>query len=1815
MPEATPEPEDLVDDLAGGRASALSVRLLWTAQTRKRLLLLRLLMSIARERQPDEADAADLAQAYTRLADLQRAEPALIARMISMPEVGTWLGYALHRLENTPEPSSPLWPELGYLGWLAAAATLRSRRLDRQSVVVRNGEVMLPGSGLARLTLDGRTGRGELESLTDGRFSLRLAEHATESTTAAGAADSGWYPLRRLRTGPENASPNGNSKAGGYTVRLDDLDPFRDPDAAASDTQSTFEFASRLTDEEYALWDSRFAEAFGLMAEHMPGYADSVAEWLRTVRPIVSARPGLMSSNTSPSAFGCIELTAPPDAVQLVRTLVHEFQHAVLGALTDYTTLTVPSSRQFYAPWRGEMRPAENLLQGIYAHIGVLSFLQAFGKADADAEYPALREDLTQCVHELASSGVLTAEGEAFVDRLRRTEALHPSVRVPGTATPRTPAPPSRTRELLPAYFDLTSDRGPLHNRALADLGRSLRAGRALTAYQSLSAVWMRPSIHRDCPDLPVLRDPRELPAQSRSPEWDFLCRRLDDWNLLAPSAQADTAVVLTKLGFWHSMARLPVDHDVGHSALESRRVAYLHCTALLNVHGTDPQAGHDARGILAGIAADTELQTPARLSAAINLIVLHARSHQPRQRLRFWQDTASRLVDEASPNECGRLLMSAYWRAVSFIPFLEGDHGETQDMLGEAERLAQLAVVEAAQGNRYVVAAETLGLVLDTRGRAAEAAGDADQALRCCRDSTELDPLDSKALVRLADCLLWTGDVDGARRAYADAAHLGAPYTSYASAQFNRLAGGAAPGEAACRSHHRRARTRGSGAEQLEGEGMIGLTDALVGWLVSVIGDAGTRLVWTSRDERRLRQLMSEALDSALGQADPSARPVLEQSVLRALASPGRLLPGPGRTLTETLHDTIRTRLEGLELASGADPALPGGEPEPGPVSAPLAERVANAVISAIRQYVAVSGLEEFVHGLDTEELSGRLDALSQQIEGLTVAARASATFTLPGDITTFTGRNENLQRLLEAGKARAAGGTARVFGLHAIDGMAGIGKTALAVHASHLLARHYPDGQVFLHLHGHTPGQLPVDPAAALVTLLLTVGTPPGSIPPGLEARAALWRDYVGTKKMLILLDDAISSEQVRPLLPGSPESLVIITSRRRLIALNEVESMSLDTLAPGEATELFVRVAARPTLAASDPAVTELVRLCGYLPLAIRLTAAQLAHHSSWSIESLVADLASTRDRTAAMRAETDSVTSAFDLSYHDLNEAQQLVFRRLGLHTGSEFDAYITAALCELDLPAAERLLDELFIHHLIEEPRRGRYLMHDLIRQQARDLASRDGTAENEAAVHRLLDYFLTAAASAADHVVGRMPLPPMPPVEFPPAWVPDLPTAKEALAWLQTERANLHGAVDYAASRVFPVHAVFIPSAMQHFLRSQGYWDEVIALQTAAGAVAHRVNDRPGEALALRNLGQVQRMSGRYAPAITSLERALEVHRELGAGLEEAYDLHEIGLARRFAGDYSADAVCQNAAREIYRELGNKIGEANAEHELGVMQWLIGDLPASLETHSRGRDLYRETGNEYGLAHAYNELAVVQNSAGRYSASAANLATALELHRRLGSRVGEGYALMFLGTMQYLTGDHAASIETLTQAVELDRELGNRYAMGFALRELGVAQARSGDLAKAHGTLLQAIALDREVGNRYGEGCALTSLSRVQMLNSDFAQARSSLDGASAIHRGLGHRLAAADTLLAEGELLLYQRAARDARERFTRALDIARESQALLEDARAVLGLARCSMAEGDLEGGSMLLNDALETFRRIGAPDATEVERLLAG
>ena len=364
--------------------------------------------------------------------------------------------------------------------------------------------------------------------------------------------------------------------------------------------------------------------------------------------------------------------------------------------------------------------------------------------------------------------------------------------------------------------------------------------------------------------------------------------------------------------------------------------------------------------------------------------------------------------------------------------------------------------------------------------------------------------------------------------------------------------------------------------------------------------------------------------------------------------------------------------------------------------------------------------------------------------------AAQAAAMRTLPRDAGGFTGREAELARLL--GLPDGAAGQGSVVGIHAIDGMAGIGKTAFAVHAAHRLAASFPDGQFFVPLHAHTPGQRPVDPADALASLLLTAGVAMQQIPPGLEARAARWRDYVADKKILLLLDDAAGHEQVRPLLPAAAGSLVLVTSRRRLTALEDATVLSIDTLSPAEASALLARLADRPGLDPGAAATGEIARLCGYLPLAIGMLARQLKHHPARGAAEVAADLAVARDRLAVMRAENLSVAAAFGLSYADLTAGQQRLFRRLGLAPGPDIDAHAAAALDGISVGTARDRLDELYDHHLITEPAAGRYLLHDLLREYAQALADDEDPEDSRAATTRLVNYYAHTAAAASKHI-------------------------------------------------------------------------------------------------------------------------------------------------------------------------------------------------------------------------------------------------------------------------------------------------------------------------------------------------------------------------------------------------------------------------------------------------------------------------------
>jgi tetratricopeptide (TPR) repeat protein/transcriptional regulator with XRE-family HTH domain len=783
---------------------------------------------------------------------------------------------------------------------------------------------------------------------------------------------------------------------------------------------------------------------------------------------------------------------------------------------------------------------------------------------------------------------------------------------------------------------------------------------------------------------------------------------------------------------------------------------------------------------------------------------------------------------------------------------------------------------------------------------------------------------------------------------------------------------------------------------------------------------------------------------------------------------------------------------------------------------------------------------------------------------------AAAAATRGLPRDIAAFTGRQAELAQLMGALAAVAAGGG--VVGICAIDGMAGIGKTTFAVHAAHRLAATFPDGQFFLPLHAHTPGQRPVGPADALGSLLLTAGLAPQQIPPGVEARAARWRDAVAGKKILVLLDDATGHEQVRPLLPGTAGSLVLVTSRRRLTALDDTAVITLDPLPPAQAAALLARLAARAGIGASDPGVGELARLGGYLPLAIGMLASQLRHHPAWTAADLATSLAGARDRLAIMRAENLSVAAAFGLSYADLAPGPRRLFRRLGLVPGPGVDAYAAAALDDTTLDAARRHLEDLYDQHLAAEPAPGRYQLHDLLREHARTLAAADSPAESDAATGRLLDYYLHTALAAGPHFPSWETYR-HPPAGRPTADAPDLSTPGQAATWLEAERANLHAAADYAASQAQSVHATGIPAAVSGFLAFRGYWDQSAALHRSALAAARRAGDRRGEADTLAELGSLQEKNGNYPAAATTVAQALALYRDLGDLPGQAEALNLLGLVHTETGDYPAAAASHQQALALARSASDRIMEADALTLLGLVQQLTGDYPAAAASQQQALVLCRDLGYWLGQAYALLALGGVQQETGDYPAAAASHQQALALFADRGDLLGQARALNGLGLAQQQTGDYLAAAASHQQALTLSADLGNLAGQAEALNGLGLAQQESGDYPAAAASHQQALVLFADLGNLLGQAEALDHLGDLATRTANLPQAR----------------------------------------EQHTQALAIARDISAAPEEARALEGLGHSHLQDGNPGQAAEYLLQALAIYQRLGVPAARRVQQTL--
>jgi tetratricopeptide (TPR) repeat protein len=812
----------------------------------------------------------------------------------------------------------------------------------------------------------------------------------------------------------------------------------------------------------------------------------------------------------------------------------------------------------------------------------------------------------------------------------------------------------------------------------------------------------------------------------------------------------------------------------------------------------------------------------------------------------------------------------------------------------------------------------------------------------------------------------------------------------------------------------------------------------------------------------------------------------------------------------------------------------------------------------------------------------------------------------TLLRDIPAFTGRTAELESLSAA--VTTAHERAGALPIYAIDGMPGVGKSALAIHAAHLLREHFPGGQLFVDLHAHSPTAGPVSPVDVLSALLAADGVHPGEIAGGLDARAAQWRARMAGRRVLLIMDDAAGQAQVAPLLPGAGECLVIVTSRRRLTGLSARHAtvpITLDTLPPPQAAALFTQLIHRPLSPAESRAVDDVVRLCGYLPMAISLLAARLRPEPRWTVVDLRDNLAAAQDRLAQMRAEDIEVAAAFGLSYRNLPAARRRFFRRLGLHPGPDVDAYAAAALDGTSPVESRRHLEALYQDHLVEQPELGRYRMHDLIAEHARGLCAKDPPGDRVQAVRRLLAYYLHTASRANRYLDPRA-------VDTTPGpaagtTAPPLSSSGQAVAWLRRETPNLFACIGYAQD-ADSRWITGMSTALAAYLGRSGPWHEAMALHRAARDAALARGDCVAYADALRYLGILHGRANECEPATAALREAIDGYRREGDRRREADALSQLGIVLRLSRNFpEATRVLQQALR-IHRESRDPVGEAMALNGLSVIHWMTDNCPGAADALEAALAIYSVYDDPLGRADAYFRLGIVQRMLGDLQVARRASEQALALYEELGDRLGEANVRHSLGVAARIAGDYPAAMQALRRSLAIYEQVGDRFGQAHALKHLGAVQASTGYPADAEETLSRALVLYEDVGDAFGRAEALCNLGTVRRLEGDRAGAARLLEESLRISREIGNRLVQAQVLNENGILLLECGDVEMARDRHELALRLAREVHCPLEEARALEGIAQCALRES-AGNAPTYLRDALTILRRIGAAEAARI------
>jgi tetratricopeptide (TPR) repeat protein/transcriptional regulator with XRE-family HTH domain len=728
-----------------------------------------------------------------------------------------------------------------------------------------------------------------------------------------------------------------------------------------------------------------------------------------------------------------------------------------------------------------------------------------------------------------------------------------------------------------------------------------------------------------------------------------------------------------------------------------------------------------------------------------------------------------------------------------------------------------------------------------------------------------------------------------------------------------------------------------------------------------------------------------------------------------------------------------------------------------------------------------------------------------------------------LPAAVAAFTGRADELAALNEVLLGPKNAITAVIS---AVSGTAGVGKTALALHWAHDAAGHFPDGQLYVNLRGYDPGQ-PMLAADALASFLDAIGVPGRDIPPSESDRAARYRSLLAGKRMLIVLDNAGTVEQVRPLLPGHPECRVVVTSRASLaglVARDGARRLDLDLLPLSDAVALLRELIGARVDAQTGTAAT-LAEQCARLPLALRVAAELAATRPDVPLIDLVAELSDQQQRLDLLSTGGDPYTvvrSVFSWSYEQLDYGTASTFRLAGLHPGQDFDSYAAAALTGSELDHTHDRLGALTRAHLIQASAADRYGMHDLLRAYALEQAAdAEGDDSCHEAMTRLFDYYLAAAATAMERLY------PADAYARPPIWraasaVPAMAGDADARGWLDRERANLVALVVHCTDHGWPEHATGLAATLFRYLMDGSHLAEAHTIYSYALQAARRSGDQAAEAAALNGLGGTCFANGRIRDAADCYQAALERYRQCRDHLGQARALANLGVIdlRRHlpesAGDYLRQAIA------AFEDAGDRISAARGLVHLAEAETMVGSYDQAAEHLQRALAVFRAAKLEFAEAEALENMGSLSFYRGQLTQASDWYRQSLAIHRRIRHPVGIANGAFFLGRISLLQGEYEQANDYLRQALALYTEIGDQYGQISTLRKLaeslhGVDQAHA-----ARAELETAIRLAAETGDTYHQAGAHRDLAESHYSADQDAQARHHWQQALALYTELG---------------------------------------------------------------------------------------------